>query len=355
MANSLNCAIDLIGARIAISNPERVVFSVGTQINGIPHIGTYLVQTTSFVLAGMIQEKFDIPCEVCFGALDNAPYDITQGKDGTEFQRAYGHVLSSLELHDLLSVHYLDFFDELAKIVGISYSWSTYKDQQSMPSFRYQFIKSLQFQEVIRWCVAPSNGILRVRLPNSDDDFYAQKRGEHTKIIYTGKDKVLFRCRARDGRFYEKMVSVDGDDGTYLDLNTLYRNVIKEAVYSQENGTLGVMVKGGDWTMSTQPVDWALGALGYTSVNTPMRFFTPQVITGTGAKLSKSLIRDNDGSMFDVPNWLLDMSKFREEHPDYVSKMIWLVQQFLSHPRHMFRCYTYTEIMRLLEAYRKEE
>jgi hypothetical protein len=100
---------------------------------------------------------------------------------------------------------------------------------------------------------------------------------------------------------------------------------------------------------STQPVDWALGVLGYTSVQVPMRIFTPQIVTETGAKLSKSLIRDGDTSLEEVPEWILDMGKFEKHNPDYVDYIVWLVELFLSHPRHMYRSYSYQEIIRIFK------
>jgi hypothetical protein len=146
------------------------------------------------------------------------------------------------------------------------------------------------------------------------------------------------------------IVSVtEGNKQIYLDLNTLYRNLVKEMVCATHKDKLYVMVKGGDWAFSTQPVDWALGVLGYTSVQVPMRIFTPQIVTETGAKLSKSLIRDGDTSLEEVPEWILDMGKFEKHNPDYVDYIVWLVELFLSHPRHMYRSYSYQEIIRIFK------
>ena len=52
--------------------------------------------------------------------------------------------------------------------------------------------------------------------------------------------------------------------------------------------------------------------MGYKSSETPARIFTPQIVTTTGAKLSKSLVSAGDASIKGIPEWLLDMSKFKE-------------------------------------------
>ncbi len=348
LANCLQDSIDLIRPRLEINKPSRVVFSVGTQINGHPHIGTYLVQAASFVLAREIRGKFGIPCEVMFGALDNAPYEVLTTPNGP-YQITWGHAVGEDEIGRLIGTSYLSYFDRLKELTGVNYCWSTYMSQQASPSFRRVFLNSLEHQDALRWCVAPSGGNLRIRIPCPKCSF-AEKYANHTTLLEATEDHATFSCLCHEHGPYQTTVTVKGGD--YLDLNTLYRNVIKEAEFAQDKGTLAVMVKGGDWLYSTQPIDWALGALGLTSLQVPMRIFTPQVLTGSGAKLSKSLIRDGDISMSEVPDWLLDMGQFRTLMPDYyASVMVWLVQQFLSHPRHFYRSYTYQEVIRLVNQY----
>ena len=65
------------------------------------------------------------------------------------------------------------------------------------------------------------------------------------------------------------------------------------------------MVKGGDWAYGCQLVDEAFAAL--PGPGAPPRLFTPMVLTDTGAKLSKSLIRE--GTVPPPPGarpWMLD-------------------------------------------------
>lgn len=58
---------------------------------------------------------------------------------------------------------------------------------------------------------------------------------------------------------------IDSEDNhAYLDLATLYRNLVKERTLGRDPRTLRVMMKGGDWAFCCQLVDGALGAL-----NTP--------------------------------------------------------------------------------------
>jgi hypothetical protein len=346
LANCLTDAIDLIQPRLRFSKAKKVVFSVGTQINGVPHIGTYLVQAASFVLAREVAQKFGVQTVVEFTALDNAPYEVVPTTHG-EYQRMFGQVLSNAELTMMLSEHYISYFNLLQEMTGVSYSWKTYTQQQAQPDFREMFLRCLLHREDLRWCIAPSNGVLRVRLPCPTCG-YSQKQAWNTKLIYLDESSATFECQCYvHGRY---KVHLTAEEETYLDINTIFRNIVKEAIYSNDTATLPVMIKGGDWCFSTQPIDWGLGILGLNASQIPMRWFSPQIVTSTGAKLSKSLVRANDASMNETPRWLLDMGAFRERYADtYVHRMIWLMEQFLSHPRHMYRSYSYEEIVRLME------
>jgi hypothetical protein len=74
-------------------------------------------------------------------------------------------------------------------------------------------------------------------------------------------------------------------------LSTLYRNIIKERALVRERDVLCVMVKGGDWAFGAQLIDGALLAMDTPAKDMPARIFTPMVLSGSGAKLSKCLRR----------------------------------------------------------------
>lgn len=344
LANCLSAAIDLINPRIQLSHSGKVIFSVGTQINGVPHIGTYIVQAASFVMAREVREKFGVDVAVHFTALDNAPYDVISTPYG-EYQRMFGQVLTCHELNQMLDVHYIQYFSQLSELTGVNYTWKTYHEQQQENGFRSMFLRTLRKSDELRWCISPSNGVLRVRLPCPACG-YAQKQAANTKLIRYDGDSALFSCYCHEHGNYEVLITPD--EGEFIDINTMYRNIVKEAQYAESTDALPVMVKGGDWCFSTQPVDWALGVLGYNALQIPVRWFTPQIVTQTGAKLSKSLVRANDSSMLEVPDWLLDMGKFRKNFTNYPEMMVWLIEEFLSHPRHFYRSYSYSEIQHIL-------
>jgi ASC-1-like (ASCH) protein len=347
LANSLLNTIDLLRPRIAYLQPKKIVFVVGTQINGAPHLGTNIVQTVAFLLANEVRHRFSIDTSVKFGALDNAPKEIINDPFSIKpYQITYFHSLGEQRILELINTFYRDFFNGLSDLTNIEYEIETYTQHQSQKNFREEFVKSLHKVDDIRWFISPSSGKTHVRIPCPKCKF-AEKHSEQTVLEELRSDSAIFKSYCYEHGEYFSEISPDTSD--YLDLNTIYRNVIKEAISQFDGETLYVMVKGGDWVFGCQLVDWALAGLGYNLNLLPMRFFAPQIVVDTGAKLSKSLI--NQGEMVmtgDGLNWILDTSDRHKIDENYIENLIKLVDNLMSDPKHFFRSYSYKEIDRIM-------
>jgi ASC-1-like (ASCH) protein len=354
LANALNKTVDLLRPRIAIRRPKSIEFIVGTQINGSPHIGTNLTQCAAFLLAREVRNQFSIDTSVTFSALDNAPYNIELDPEMFHsYQITYRHALGEEAVEALTHRLYGQFFDTLSERTGVDYVLQRYSQQQEQPGFRRTFLDTLQFAESLRWCISPANGTMHLRIP-CPACHKSEKRGERTKLKSLGSDSAIFEAVCFDHGRYEAVIS-EGP-GAYLDLSTLYRNVVKEAQCSCNTDKLAVMVKGGDWAFACQLIDWSLGVLGYRSVETPVRCFTPQIVTDDGAKLSKSLI--NQGAMEILPDdlrWLVGTENYDGDVDDYCDAVIGIVTTMLSDPKSFFRSYSYKEIDKLMKQQNQEE
>lgn len=347
-ANAMLRAVDMVRPRLQATRPERVALVVGTQINGAPHLGTNLVQTAAFLLAKAIKRTFNVDAIVRFGALDNAPFDIQLDPETHHsYQQTYFHALGHGKVDELIEKYYRAFFDSLADATGVDYEVETYTEQQDQPAFRAEFLHTLSRLEVIRWPLAPSHGVVHIRLPCPTCG-WSEKRAERTRLISQRRMDATFAAVCTEHGDYEVTVAPDG--GGYLDLATLYRNLVKERVLARDPVTLSVMVKGGDWAYGCQLVDEANAQLG--GLLTPPRIFTPMVLTDTGAKLSKSLIRE--GRVALPPGaapWMLDTTAWEGGIDDYVDTLVWLVSGFLSDPKHFYRSYTTQELNRIMTAH----
>lgn len=349
LANALHHAEDVLTPRILATTPERIVLVVGTQINGAPHIGTSLVQSLAFAMAARLRDRFGIPTEVLFGALDNAPYELTTDPaTGHSYQRAYAQALGEPALTDLITALYKPLFTALSQRLGIPHRIETYTQQQAGEHFRRTWLRLLPRMDAARWWLAPSTGTPHLRVPCPRPGCgWAEKHAERTHVRLTGHETAQVAAVCLHHGPYQATLTPAG--GAYLDLATLYRNAVKELALSNPHGTLHVMVKGGDWVFGSHLVDEALQAVGLTRAQLPARLFCPQVVTDTGAKLSKSLIR---GGRALVPegaaDWMLDTRQWPGTIAEYAEQLLTTTDTLLSDPRHFFRSYSAAEIGRMM-------
>jgi ASC-1-like (ASCH) protein len=349
LANALLRSIDILRPRVLATRPSRIEFVVGTQINGAPHLGTNLVQTAAFLLAKIARWEFSIDTVVRFGALDNAPHDVTLDPETHHaYMQTYYHALGKDAIGELIHRYYRAFFDSVSEATDTDYTVETYTDQQATPGFRAEFLRTLERIEDIRWWMAPSHGVVHIRIPCPECG-WAEKRADRTKVTHLDEDGATFTAVCFDHGDYEAHIDPE-DDQPYLDLATLYRNLVKERALGRDDRTLHVMMKGGDWTFGCQLVDGALGALDTPPARMPSRIFTHQVLAPTGAKLSKSLLREQGtGSLpADVEPWMLDTTAWLGSVDDYVDALVWLVGELLTDPKHFFRSFTVKELGRLM-------
>ncbi|MFI9650079.1 hypothetical protein ACIHAA_27815 [Streptomyces sp. NPDC052040] len=259
LANALTSAEDLLRPHIVNAEPERIVFTVGTQINGAPHIGTSLVQALTFATAARIRDRFGVPAVVQFGALDNAPYAIVTDKaSGHRYQRAYAHALGAAGIAEQIDTLYRPLFTALSERLKVPFSVETYTQQQAAQRFRRTWLRVLPRMDAARWYLSPSSGIL---------------------------------------------------------------------------------------------VDGALQAVGLTRGQLPARLFCPQVVADTGAKLSKSLIREGRAPLPDgAAPWMLDTREWPGSLADYVDCLLGVTDVLLADPRHFYRSYSAGELGRLIST-----
>ncbi|WP_039638340.1 hypothetical protein [Streptomyces sp. 769] len=354
LANALSHAEDVLTPRVLAAAPERVVFVVGTQINGAPHIGTSLVQSLTFAAAARIRDKFGVPAEVQFGALDNAPYAVvTDHGTGHRYQRAYVHAFGEQGIVGLVDKLYRPLFAALSERLHVPYTVETYSQQQAGEHFRRTWLRVLPHMDAARWWLAPSSGVAHIRVPCPQPDCgWAEKHAERTRVQHISAEQATVSAVCLHHGTYD--VTIDPAGKEYLDLATLYRNLIKELAAAGATDTLYVMVKGGDWVFDCQLVDGAVGALqatGFTCGPLPARLFCPMILSDTGAKLSKSLIREGRAALPEgAAPWMLDTREWPGSLPEYVDRLLHMAEVVLSDPRHFFRSYSAGELSRMMTA-----
>ncbi|WP_051720342.1 ATP-binding protein [Streptomyces sp. NRRL F-2799] len=178
---------------------------------------------------------------------------------------------------------------------------------------------------------------------------WAEKHAERTRVRVADSESAEVSAVCLHHGAYT--VTIRPAAGAYLDLATLYRNLVKELALTSPHGILHVMVKGGDWVFGSHLVDEALQAVGLTRAQLPARLFCPQVVTDTGAKLSKSLIGEGRAPLPEgAAPWMLDTRQWPGTITEYADQLLAMGETLLSDPRHFFRSYSAAEIGRLLTA-----
>ncbi|MEW2493294.1 hypothetical protein ACWEQ1_05760 [Streptomyces nodosus] len=348
LANALGAAEDVLAPRLRTTTPGSIVFVVGTQINGVPHLGTSLVQSLTFAAADRVRQRFGIPVEVMFSALDNAPHEIVvDPASGHRYQRAYAQALGEATLADQVDELYRPLFDALSERLSIRCSIEMYSQQQQTEHFRRTWLRAHRRIDAARWWLDPAHGSPHVRVPCPTPGCgWAEKYAERTRVLL-GDDHAVVHAVCLHHGPYEVVIAPDG--GGYLDLATLYRNLVKELAATADRDRLAVMVKGGDWVFGSTLVDNALTAIGLVGAQLPTRLFCPQVVTDTGAKLSKSLIRDGKAPLPDgSAPWMLDTRMWPGSLSEYADRLLDMAAVLLSDPRHFFRSYSAGELGRLM-------
>ncbi len=335
---------DFIRPRLLASGHDRVVLYAGVQINGTPHVGTNVMQTAAFLLARAARERFGVRVLVRFGALDNAPYETRRCPEtGSLYERSFGYVLGAARVGELVGRYYGGLFDELSAATGVPYEVETYTDQQSGRVFREEFLASLELMDRLRWVLAPSSGTVPVSFPCPRCG-WSQKHGEQTELLSAGAREAHFAAVCLEHGKY--LVEVAPGAEAFIGLTTLHRNLVKERVADREDA-LPVIVKGADWAPGCRLVDEAF--LCYPGALPPPRVFTPVVLSDSGAKLSKTLIRQGTADLSEATEpWMLDASAWPGPRREYARMLLGLVARMLSEPRHFERGYTTREVARLI-------
>lgn len=291
----------------------------GIRLNYPPHLGTYFFLACCFALAENIRTGYKTQASVSIQGLDNAPVVVI------------GDLLSGLRkplyLHQRrdASLQYFDrnygrFLSDLTHIYSVPYHFTLYTDFQSLPVVRREFLRSLHLRETLKWCISPFHSLLHesdligVRFSCRDCGF-STFYGEACKIVELSLQEATFASTCEiHGGFHS---AISEKNGTIIDLQKVYRNILKEAVLAENNGVLNIIAKGSDWLEACSNVDRGLAVLGKNPG--PPRIFFPVLETESGIKLSKSGIQMEPELFREVPESIRNATLYLEKtkHASY--------------------------------------
>lgn len=331
------------------STTSRLEFIAGVRVNGVPHVGTYLVLASAFIVAARAASRFGLPSSVHIHFLDNDPVPCDAAYSKTHFHCVF-QTRTTEESAAFVRENYLDFLDELSAQTGCFYDPELYSIAQAQPAFRTAVLQSLRAWRDIKYYIsgqpvmdAPM-GVRGLGFPCPRCGLFNGRM--RPSIDWTGEDEVIVTTDCCEHGTYSTTLSPGSK--TYLNLETAFRNVIKERLAAGRSDCVSIMVKGLDWERFLANLDLIHGILGLPPGDIPLRFLLPLAATESGVKFSKSAIQKFPQAFAGVPFLLLNMNALRGKFKDCASRILAMAEQVLGDPSFASRPVFPAEVLRML-------
>jgi hypothetical protein len=315
---------------------NNMMFVVGVRVNGVPHIGTYLTLASTFILASEAKKYFELPTAVGIHFLDNDP---AVSQEITEHRPTHFHCVfqtrSLEESSEFLRTNYFSYLDELSSLIGCDYSWEIYSTAQARNEFRSAVLESLQHWNDFKYHVSgppfvtAATGVRGIGSPCPQCGLF--DGWVRPTIQFLSNEEAVIKSECCNHGEYSSVLTSFND--TFLNLETTYRNVIKEVMAANNKECLSIMIKGFDWKEGLRNLDTVLGILKIPRNEVPPRFLLPVVKTLSGTKLSKSAIQKSPAEFENIHPAMLDMNVLKTEIHEYPSKLLNIAEEVISDPR----------------------
>jgi hypothetical protein len=168
----------------------------------------------------------------------------------------------------LVETLYQPLFNAQSERLTVPYGVETYSQQQQTTLFRETWLRVLPRLEAARMWLAPSTGVPHLRVPCPHSCGWAEKYAQRSRVELAGRGFAHVAAVCLHHGPYAATITPTG--GGYLDLATLYRNMVKELAALAETDVLQVLVKGTDWMPGSLLVDGAFQTVGLTRAHCPL-------------------------------------------------------------------------------------
>lgn len=330
IAQELKTAIENKGA-------TSLKFVVGVRVNGVPHIGTYLTLASTYIFASEAKKYFDLPTSVYIHFLDNdpaVPQNISE-HPSTHFHCVF-QTRTPTEDSEFLRTNYFSYLDELSSLNDLNYGWEIYSIAQARPEFRLTVLQSLKQWNDFKYYVSGppfESAATGVRGIGSACPQCGLFDGwQRPSIEFLSSDEAVIKSECCNHGEYTSVLT--NSNNTFLNLETTYRNVIKEIIAAKDKECLSIMIKGFDWKEGLQNLNTVMEILKISKNEMPPRFLVPVIKTATGVKLSKSGILKSPAEFEKIHPAMLDMNVLKSEIHEYPSKLLNLAEEINGDPKY---------------------
>jgi hypothetical protein len=317
-------------------NPGSLKFVVGVRVNGVPHIGTYLTLASTYIFASEAKKYFDLPTSVYIHFLDNDPAVLQKTSEHapTHFHCVF-QTRTPNEDSEFLRTNYFSYLDELSSISDLNYGWEIYSIAQAGSEFRSTVLRTLKQWNDFKYYisgppfVSAATGVRGIGSPCLQCGLF--DGWERPTIDFLGNDEAVIKSVCCNHGEYSSVLTKFNN--TFLNLETTYRNVIKEVIAANDKQCLHIMIKGFDWKEGLVNLNAVLEILKISKNDLPPRFLVPVIKTPKGIKLSKSGIQKSPVEFEKIHPALLDMNGLKTEIDEYPSKLLNIAEEINSDPK----------------------
>lgn len=329
-----------------------IKFVVGVRVNGVPHIGTYLTLASTYIFASEAKKYFDLPTSVYIHFLNNDPavFQNTAEHAPTHFHCVF-QTRTPSEDAEFLHTNYFSYLDELSSLTGLNYGSEIYSTAQAASEFRSAVLRSLQQWNDFKYYVSGPpfvSAATGVRGIGSCCPQCGLFDGWlRPTIEFLSNDEAVIKSECCNHGEYLSVLTNFND--TFLNLETTYRNVIKEVIAANNEECLSVMIKGFDWKEGLQNLNTVLDILKIPKEEIPPRFLVPVIKTAGGIKLSKSGIQKSPAEFEKIHPAMLDINVLKTEVHEYPSKLLNIAEEINSDPKFSTQAALPSDIMEMLQ------
>lgn len=332
---------DLFTEKVKEKDSIKVIY--GCQMNGKPHLGTTISLMCAYSLAEKLQKRFQKPASLVFGALENGPGEKKE-VDGIIYQKMLCDTYKNgKNLADFNLKYFVDLLTDVSKLSGIPHVVEFYNELQAKPKARRTLLELIAREEEFIPILNPSDDRLRIRFKCPKNECGYEEKHSRTLNILENEPykKLVLQSRCFEHGDYQIVLEEENDD--FVDVNTMVRNVMKEAVIideSKRENYFPLIVKGGDWTPAAVFISNALELLGYSFKERPERIATPMIEDWSGAKFSKS-VYVKSGTYEKLPQEFVSLDNFVEKFGEQGFQKLWThVSSWANDPKKFYRNYT---------------
>jgi hypothetical protein len=336
---------------IVNKDPGSLKFVVGVRVNGVPHIGTYLTLASTYIFASEAKKYFDLPTSVYIHFLDNDPAILQKT---SEHAPTHFHCVFQTRTPDqdsaFLRTNYFSFLDELSSLSDLNYSWEIYSIAQSGSEFRSTVLQSLKHWNDFKYYVSgppfvsTATGVRGIGSPCPQCGLF--DGWERPAIEISSNEEAVIKSQCCNHGEYSSPLTNFNE--TFLNLETTYRNVIKEIIAANDKACLNIMIKGFDWKEGLHNLNTVMEILKIPKSTMPPRFLVPVIKTEKGIKLSKSGIQKSPAEFEKIHPALLDMNALRTEMHEYPSKLLNIAEEINSDPKFVSQAVLPSDVAEML-------